>query len=126
MRCIEELGLLKFLANFISDLIKAVENESDRLVFAILMLILVSALISSLIDNIPFTTAMIPIIIQLSEQADVSLKRVNIFNIRIVKVFIFKASSSTISLRVIFYLSIYEYNDILSFCFSKDWHSGLV
>ena len=78
MRCIEELGLLKFLANLISDLIKAVENESDRLVFAILMLILVSALISSLIDNIPFTTAMIPIILQLSEQADVSSKRVNI------------------------------------------------
>jgi Na+/H+ antiporter NhaD/arsenite permease-like protein len=71
MRSIEELGLLTFLANHISDLIKSVEDKSDRLVFALLMLILLSALISSLIDNIPFTTAMIPIIIQLSEQADV-------------------------------------------------------
>lgn len=71
MRCVEELGLLKFLANTISDVIKSVENESDRLVFALLTLIVISALVSSLIDNIPFTTAMIPIIIQLSEQADV-------------------------------------------------------
>ena len=71
MRSVEELGLLKFLANTISDVIKSVENESDRLVFALLTLIVISALVSSLIDNIPFTTAMIPIIIQLSEQADV-------------------------------------------------------
>lgn len=71
MKCIEELGLLNFLGNSISDMIKSVHNTSDRLVFALLMLIVLSAFISSLIDNIPFTTAMIPIIIQLSDQANV-------------------------------------------------------
>jgi P protein len=71
MRCIEELGLLNFLGNLISDLIKTFHNKSDRLAFALLILIILSALISSIIDNIPFTTAMIPIILQLSDQADV-------------------------------------------------------
>jgi P protein len=71
MKSIEELGLLSFLANAISDLVKSIENVPDRLVIAILLLTFVSALVSSIIDNIPFTTAMIPIVIQLSEQANV-------------------------------------------------------
>ncbi|CAF0901256.1 unnamed protein product, partial [Brachionus calyciflorus] len=74
MKSIEELGLLNYLGNLISDMIKSVENISDRLAFALLMLIVLSALISSVIDNIPFTTAMIPIIIQLSDQADLPLQ----------------------------------------------------
>lgn len=72
MKTIEELGLLNYIGNLISDMIKSVENISDRLAFALLVLVVLSALISSVIDNIPFTTAMIPIIIQLSDQADVS------------------------------------------------------
>lgn len=72
MKTIEELGLLNYIGNLISDMIRSVENISDRLAFALLVLVVLSALISSVIDNIPFTTAMIPIIIQLSEQADVS------------------------------------------------------
>ena len=72
MKCIEELGLLNYLGNLISNLIKTFHNKSDRLAFALLILIILSALISSIIDNIPFTTAMIPIILQLSDQADVS------------------------------------------------------
>ncbi|RNA08244.1 hypothetical protein BpHYR1_030087 [Brachionus plicatilis] len=71
MKTIEELGLLNYLGNLISDMIKSVENISDRLAFALLVLVVLSALISSVIDNIPFTTAMIPIIIQLSEQANI-------------------------------------------------------
>lgn len=71
MKALEELGLLNFLADLMSSLIRQVNSNSDRLVFAILVLILISAFISSIIDNIPFTTAMIPIIIQLSEQVQV-------------------------------------------------------
>lgn len=71
MKTIEELGLLKFLGEQISNLIKSFSNESDRLVFGLLLLTVCSALISSLIDNIPFTTAMIPIVLQLSEETNV-------------------------------------------------------
>ena len=46
MKSLEELGLLDFLGNLISDLIKTVENKSDRLVFALVMLIVLSAIIS--------------------------------------------------------------------------------
>lgn len=73
MKCIEELGLLKYLGDQMSTLIKSC-NQEDQLVIALLILTILSAVISSLIDNIPFTTAMIPIIVQLSEQADVNWK----------------------------------------------------
>jgi P protein len=71
MKSIEELGLLRYIGELMSNLIKSISNESDRLVIALLILTLLSALISSLIDNIPFTTAMIPIVLQLSEETNV-------------------------------------------------------
>ncbi len=71
MKSIEQLGLLKYIGDEMATFIKSCE-ANDRLAIAVLILILVSALFSSLIDNIPFTTAMIPIILQLSEQIDVS------------------------------------------------------
>ncbi len=73
MKCIEELGLLGFLGDNMSDLIKSC-NEKDRLAIALVILTVLSAVISSLIDNIPFTTAMIPIILQLSEQTQLPLE----------------------------------------------------
>ena len=73
MKSIEELGLLRYLGDHISNLIKSCD-EKDRLVIALLILTILSAIISSLIDNIPFTTAMIPIILQLSEQTALPLK----------------------------------------------------
>ena len=53
MKCIEELGLLKYIGDEISSLIKSC-NELDRLVIALLILTILSAIISSLIDNIPY------------------------------------------------------------------------
>ncbi len=73
MKCIEELGLLSYLGDLMSGLIKSC-NEQDRLVIALATLVILSAVISSLLDNIPFTTAMIPIILQLSEQTNLPLK----------------------------------------------------
>ena len=70
MKCIEELGLLRFIGDQMSSLIKSCD-EKDRLVIALLILTILSAFVSSMIDNIPFTTAMIPIILQLSEQTQV-------------------------------------------------------
>lgn len=52
MKSVEELGLLKYLGDEMSSLIKACD-EKDRLVIALAILIILSALTSSLIDNIP-------------------------------------------------------------------------
>ncbi len=52
MKCIEELGLLKFIGDEISSLIKECD-EVDRLAIALVILTILSAFISSLIDNIP-------------------------------------------------------------------------
>lgn len=74
MRCIEELNLLYKIGSSISDVIIGINNKSDRLVIALLIIILVSSLVSSIIDNIPFTTAMIPIIIQLNQTIELPLR----------------------------------------------------
>uniref|UniRef100_A0A3Q3JY01 Citrate transporter-like domain-containing protein n=1 Tax=Monopterus albus TaxID=43700 RepID=A0A3Q3JY01_MONAL len=47
--------------------------EDQRLAIAIILVMWVSALASSLIDNIPFTATMIPVLISLSQDADVNL-----------------------------------------------------
>ncbi|KAG7245801.1 hypothetical protein CRUP_030184, partial [Coryphaenoides rupestris] len=47
--------------------------EDQRLAIAIILVMWVSALASSLIDNIPFTATMIPVLINLSQDADVNL-----------------------------------------------------
>ena len=73
MRTIEELGLLHEIGEIVSDIIKSVD-KSDQLVVAITIIMITSALVSSVIDNIPFTTAMIPIIIQLNETLDIPLQ----------------------------------------------------
>ena len=73
MRSIEELGLLHDIGDIVSNIIKSVDNEDERLVVAITLIMITSALVSSIIDNIPFTTAMIPIIIQLNETLGIPL-----------------------------------------------------
>ncbi|MEQ2167701.1 protein kinase, partial [Goodea atripinnis] len=47
--------------------------EDQRLAVAIILVMWISALASSLIDNIPFTATMIPVLINLSQDADVNL-----------------------------------------------------
>ncbi|XP_008561682.1 PREDICTED: P protein-like, partial [Galeopterus variegatus] len=47
--------------------------KEQRLAAAITLVLWVSALASSLIDNIPFTTTMIPVLLNLSQDPEVSL-----------------------------------------------------
>uniref|UniRef100_A0A4W4GRC5 Citrate transporter-like domain-containing protein n=1 Tax=Electrophorus electricus TaxID=8005 RepID=A0A4W4GRC5_ELEEL len=47
--------------------------ERERLAIAIILVMWVSALVSSLIDNIPFTATMIPVLLNLSQDTDVNL-----------------------------------------------------
>ena len=55
MKALEELGLINFIADKVSDLIKQVPSGDARLTVAILLLLWVSALVSAFMDNIPFT-----------------------------------------------------------------------
>ncbi|XP_067888891.1 P protein isoform X2 [Heterodontus francisci] len=67
---VEWATLLFFAALFV--LMESVP-EDQRLSIALILVIWVSALASSLIDNIPFTATMIPVLLNLSQDTDVNL-----------------------------------------------------
>ncbi|KAM9390926.1 LOW QUALITY PROTEIN: P protein, partial [Salvelinus alpinus] len=72
MEALAQLQLIDYIGVQTALLIKAVPEE-HRLAMAIILVMWVSALASSLIDNIPFTATMIPVLINLSQDADVNL-----------------------------------------------------
>lgn len=72
MEALAQLQLIDYIGEQTAVLIKAVP-EDQRLAVAVILVVWVSALASSLIDNIPFTATMIPVLINLSQDADVNL-----------------------------------------------------
>ncbi|XP_068175854.1 P protein [Antennarius striatus] len=72
MEALAQLQLIDYIGEQTALLIKAVP-EDQRLAIAIILVMWVSALASSLIDNIPFTATMIPVLINLSQDVDVNL-----------------------------------------------------
>ncbi|XP_053563699.1 P protein isoform X2 [Bombina bombina] len=72
MEALASLHLIDYIGEQTAVLIKSVP-EDERLAIAIILVVWVSALASSLIDNIPFTATMIPVLINLSQDADVNL-----------------------------------------------------
>jgi Na+/H+ antiporter NhaD/arsenite permease-like protein len=58
---LEETGLLQVLANYIGRV------SGNSLVVATILLLWVSAFISAIVDNIPFVTIMVPVIVYLSQ-----------------------------------------------------------
>uniref|UniRef100_A0A8C2WRF0 OCA2 melanosomal transmembrane protein n=1 Tax=Cyclopterus lumpus TaxID=8103 RepID=A0A8C2WRF0_CYCLU len=72
MEALAQLQLIDYIGEQTALLIKSVP-EDQRLAVAIILVMWVSALASSLIDNIPFTAAMIPVLINLSQDEDVNL-----------------------------------------------------
>lgn len=72
MEALAHLHLIDFIGEQTALLIKAVPDD-QRLAVALILVVWVSALASSLIDNIPFTATMIPVLINLSLDADVNL-----------------------------------------------------
>ncbi|XP_034036519.1 P protein [Thalassophryne amazonica] len=72
IKALAQLQLIDYIGEQTALLIKAVP-EDQRLALAIILVIWISALASSLIDNIPFTATMIPVLINLSQDADVNL-----------------------------------------------------
>lgn len=66
MRGLEELGLIKFIGDLTEAMIAGVPSEYNlRLLAAVSLLIWVSAVVSAFVDNIPFTTTMVPVVYQL-------------------------------------------------------------
>jgi Na+/H+ antiporter NhaD/arsenite permease-like protein len=57
---LEQTGLLQVLANYISEV------SGHRMVVATILILWVSALVSAIVDNIPFVTIMVPVIVYLS------------------------------------------------------------
>ncbi|KAK1796652.1 hypothetical protein P4O66_009675 [Electrophorus voltai] len=72
MEALAQLQLIDYIGEQTAALIKAVP-EGERLAIAIILVMWVSALVSSLIDNIPFTATMIPVLLNLSQDTDVNL-----------------------------------------------------
>lgn len=77
MKSLDELGLMEFLGNKSSKLIKDMSKHTGGCKgergFAVIVILWVSALVSSFIDNIPFTTAMIPIVLELKKKNNLPL-----------------------------------------------------
>ncbi|KAM6180879.1 P protein [Erethizon dorsatum] len=72
MEALAHLHLIEYIGEQTALLIKMVP-EDRRLAAAIVLVMWVSALASSLIDNIPFTATMIPVLLSLSQDPGVSL-----------------------------------------------------
>ncbi|XP_051846529.1 P protein [Antechinus flavipes] len=72
MEALAHLHLIEYIGEQTALLIKMVP-EDQRLTAAIILVIWISALASSLIDNIPFTATMIPVLLNLSQDPEVSL-----------------------------------------------------
>ena len=72
MRGLEILGLIDFVGEQISHFIIQIP-EKYRLVVAIMVLLWVSAFVSAFIDNIPYTTAMVPVVVTLANQTGLPL-----------------------------------------------------
>uniref|UniRef100_A0A803TQS1 OCA2 melanosomal transmembrane protein n=1 Tax=Anolis carolinensis TaxID=28377 RepID=A0A803TQS1_ANOCA len=72
MEALAHLHLIEYIGEQTALLIKVVP-EDQRLTVAIILVLWVSALASSLIDNIPFTATMIPVLLNLSQDPEVNL-----------------------------------------------------
>ncbi|XP_073851379.1 P protein isoform X15 [Macaca fascicularis] len=72
MEALAHLHLIEYVGEQTALLIKMVPEE-QRLTAAIVLVVWVSALASSLIDNIPFTATMIPVLLNLSRDPEVGL-----------------------------------------------------
>jgi len=72
IEALTKLGLIDFITSTVTDIVMKIP-VSSRLAVAIIVILWISAIASSFIDNIPYTTAMIPVIVNLSGNPDVAL-----------------------------------------------------
>ena len=72
-QALSRLGLINWIGRQTEAVVLAV-NEESRLAVAILLILWVSALASAFVDNIPLTTMMIRIVVNLNKELDLPLQ----------------------------------------------------
>jgi len=72
MEALTELGLIGFIGLQTQNVILSVD-EGSQLTVAILIILWVSAIAGAFVDNIPLTTMMVKIVIQMTENEDLHL-----------------------------------------------------
>ena len=72
MEALNRLNLLNWIGGGVESVITSVPQKW-QLTVSIVLILWVSGIASSFIDNIPFTTMMIPVIVNLSESKEVNL-----------------------------------------------------
>ncbi|GFS45490.1 p protein [Trichonephila inaurata madagascariensis] len=72
MEALKRLHLVWYVVNMTQNAINSVD-ESNRLLVAIALVLWISALSSSFIDNIPFTTVMVQVVTDLADNQDMKL-----------------------------------------------------
>lgn len=73
MRALEEMGVTSFFANSTADMIRQVPQGDLRLAVAISLLIWVGGTVGAFVDNIPYTQAMIPVVVRLARDPSLGL-----------------------------------------------------
>ena len=73
IEALAEMGLIRWIGNIISDIIAAAPQES-RMYVAITVILVASAIVSGFLDNIPYTTTMVPVIVQLANDESLGLE----------------------------------------------------
>jgi len=67
MHALEELELISFIGEELSSVVERVPEGKARLAAAVMLLLWVSGFMSSIMDNIPYTAALIPVIVRLGD-----------------------------------------------------------
>jgi P protein len=73
METLDELGLITFVGERTVDIIASVPPGQGRLAAAVVIVVWVSALVSAFIDNIPYTAAMVPVVVMLGTDPDLDI-----------------------------------------------------
>ncbi|CAL1266266.1 unnamed protein product, partial [Larinioides sclopetarius] len=72
MEALSRLDLVWYIVNMTQNAINSVD-EDHRLLVAIVLILWISALSSSFIDNIPFTTVMVQVVVDIADQEETKL-----------------------------------------------------
>merc|ERR1711974_144803 len=73
MRSLEEMGLITWIGDNTAKIIAGVPPGTPRLAAAVTLILWISAIVSAFVDNIPFATAMVPVIVILSADPELGL-----------------------------------------------------
>lgn len=75
IEALAELGLITFIGDAVAEVInEATECGMGRMIFAIFVIVWVSAITSAFIDNIPYTAAMIPVMESIAVKSNLPFK----------------------------------------------------